>query len=115
MNHFGQQTGYRNVYILDRQATLLDLASLFPGFSDTAAFELVCPDMRLVRKQFPTESFDVASPEDGGTLRIRARLLYRKVDQYLLNFIYGADSGLSSPITEMATASRDVGVTDQLD
>jgi hypothetical protein len=85
--------------------------ALFPGFSDTAAFELVCPDMRLVKKDFPEGSFDVPSPETAGRLHVRARLLYRKVDQYLLNFIYGSDSGLSSPITEMATASRDVDVT----
>ncbi len=89
--------------------------ALFPGFSDTAAFELTCPDMLLVDKAFPSEPFDVASPESSGRLRIRARLLYRKVDQYLLNFIYGSESGLSSPITEMATASRDVEVSDSLD
>jgi hypothetical protein len=84
--------------------------ALFPGFSDTAAFELVCPDMRLVKKAFPDDVVDIPSPESGGKLHVRARLLYRKVDQYLLNFIYGSDSGLSSPITEMATASSKVNV-----
>ena len=82
--------------------------ALFPGFSDTADYEFVCPDMRLVRKVFPRESFELETAGSSGRLRIRARLLYRKVDQYLLNFLYGKESGLSSPITEMATATRDV-------
>ena len=85
--------------------------ALFPGFSDTAAFEMICPDMRLVRKSFPSESFELPAGDKAGRLRIRARLLYRKVDQYLLNFLYGRDSGLSSPITEMATATREIEVT----
>ena len=35
-------------------------------------------------------------------MRVRARLLYRKIDQYLLNFLFGEDSGLTSPITDMS-------------
>jgi hypothetical protein len=84
--------------------------ALFPGFSDTATYEVTCPDLRVVKKAFPSGSVEVAAPEGPGRLRIRARLLYRKVDQYLLNFMYGKDRNLTSPVTEMASASFDVNV-----
>ena len=85
--------------------------ALFPGFSDTASFELTCPDVRRAKKAFPADgAFEVQVPPDRGELRVRARLLYRKVDQYLLNFLYGAESGLSSPVTEMATDTARIEV-----
>ena len=31
-----------------------------------------------------------------------ARLMYRKVDQYLLNFLFGKDSGLTAPVTMLS-------------
>jgi hypothetical protein len=84
--------------------------ALFPGFSDTAAYEVDCPDLRRVKKGFPTESVEVLAPE-AGRLRVRARLLYRKVDQYLLNFMYGREKNLTSPVTEMAVAVKDVRIS----
>jgi hypothetical protein len=84
--------------------------ALFPGFSDTAAYEVDCPDLRRVKKGFPTESVEVEAPE-AGRLRVRARLLYRKVDQYLLNFMYGREKNLTSPVTEMAVAVKDVRIS----
>jgi hypothetical protein len=41
---------------------------------------------------------------------VRARLRYRKVDQYLLNFIFGEKSGLTAPITDMAVIERSIPV-----
>jgi len=85
--------------------------ALFPGFSDTASFELICPDLTLAKKAFPTDdAFAVPVPAAAGRLHVRARLLYRKIDQYLLNFLYGSDTELSSPITEMATATASIEV-----
>jgi hypothetical protein len=84
--------------------------ALFPGFSDIAEFEPVCPDMRLVKKAFPSGAASVAAPRGSATLTIEARLLYRKADQYLLNFMFGPDSGLTSPITEISSATRVVRV-----
>ena len=82
--------------------------ALFPGFSDTASFDVDCPDLRRVKKAFPDESLEVDAPGDATRLRVRARLLYRKVDQYLLNFMYGREKNLTSPVTEMASAVKDV-------
>jgi hypothetical protein len=84
--------------------------ALFPGFSDTATYEVSCPDLRVVKKAFSEENVEVSAPNSPGHLRIRARLLYRKVDQYLLNFMYGKERNLTSPVTEMAQASFEVNV-----
>jgi hypothetical protein len=85
--------------------------SLFPGFSDTAEYTFACPGSAgkgtpaLTEKSF---GFDAApgAPE----LTITARLLYRKVDQYLLNFMFGEESGLTMPVIEMARAEAKVRV-----
>ena len=41
---------------------------------------------------------------EAGEITVVARLLYRKIDQYLLNFMFGEKAGLTSPVTEMARA-----------
>ena len=48
---------------------------------------------------------------DPGRYRVEAALLYRKVDQYLINFLLGEDSGLTAPVVEMhrVWVSVDVG------
>jgi hypothetical protein len=79
--------------------------SLFPGFSDTAEYAFRCsgnasasaPDRR-------EQSFALSAPDARGELKITARLLYRKVDQYLLNFMFGEAAGLTLPVAEMARA-----------
>jgi len=86
--------------------------SLFPGFSDTTEFSFFCPQIAPVRtKVFPQEiAYQVGAPKGARTLHVQARLRYRKVDQYLLNFMFGEDKGLTSPITDMATESRVIEV-----
>jgi LEA14-like dessication related protein len=37
-----------------------------------------------------------------GQLHVSVRLRYRKIDQYLLNFIFGEDTALTSPITDVS-------------
>ncbi len=79
--------------------------SLFPGFSDTAEYAIRCPGGAADAEQPPGDArdFAFAAPEaPNGELKVSARLLYRKIDQYLLNFMFGEDSGLTTPITEMA-------------
>jgi len=81
--------------------------SLFPGFSDTAEYAFRCPgnagsvsepprDDRAYRFRVPSAAV--------GTLHVTARLLYRKMDQYLLNFLFGEKAGITTPVTEMARA-----------
>jgi hypothetical protein len=87
--------------------------ALFPGFSDTAEFAFFCPQLAPVKtKVFPQDvSYQVQAPRSGARkLQIRARLLYRKIDQYLLNFMFGEKEGQTSPITEMAEITREMEV-----
>ena len=86
--------------------------SLFPGFSDTAEYAFHCaggdgagssPD----RGQ--SFRFDVPGGEPP-VLRVSARLLYRKVDQYLLNFLFGEKTGLTTPVSEMTRAEAVIRV-----
>ena len=86
--------------------------SLFPGFSDAADFSMVCPTT-LIREQqaLPTEEqFTLAAPAAPGQLRVQARLQYRKIDQFLLNFLMGEDSGLTAPVTTIAEDSGSINI-----
>ncbi len=69
--------------------------SLFPGFSDQAKFTFPSPSS--VSAGDPSASL---MPERPVTeLNVKARLLYRKVDQFLLNDLFGADSGITTPVS----------------
>lgn len=74
---------------------------LFPGFSDKAEFTFSCPGTASPSQtQIPTKEEYQFQVSDNQTteLHISARLLYRKVDQFFLNFLLGEDSGLTAPI-----------------
>ncbi len=45
-----------------------------------------------------------------GQYRVVATLMYRKVDQFLINFLLGEDSGLTAPVIEMNTVEITVDV-----
>jgi hypothetical protein len=47
-----------------------------------------------------------------GELTVDVRLMYRKVDQFLINFLLGEDSGLTAPVVEMARTSATIPVVD---
>jgi hypothetical protein len=86
--------------------------SLFPGFSDTAEYTFACPSdaskgsPALERQEFRFDAPKTAAPE----LKVEARLLYRKIDQYLLNFMFGEKAGLTMPVTEMARVQARIRV-----
>jgi hypothetical protein len=87
--------------------------SLFPGFSDTTEYEFLCPQLAPVRsKHLPQEtSYQIAIPSSGArSLKVEARLRYRKVDQFLLNFLFGEKKGLTAPVTDMASDRRTIEV-----
>ncbi|MFQ5446487.1 MAG: multiheme c-type cytochrome, partial [Saprospiraceae bacterium] len=85
--------------------------SMFPGFSDKAEYAFSCP---AVLKQgdgkenpIPQTKF-AFSADKVGELHVTARLMYRKFDQYLLNFLFGADSGLTAPVTVMSEDEKTI-------
>ena len=86
--------------------------SLFPGFSDTAEYAFRCSgNASAPAPERREQSFALSAPDASGEVTVRARLLYRKVDQYLLNFMFGEASGLTLPVAEMARAEARLVVT----
>jgi hypothetical protein len=96
--------------------------AIFPGYSDSVEYMVDCPtavapgqeparivgedELRDLELQLPE-----TVPEGGGEYRVVARLLYRKVDQYLINFMLGEDSGITAPVVEMNRVEATFGVT----
>lgn len=100
---------------IDRQGNLIDKhnlwemvgarfkRSLFPGYADTAEFRFECPSASARTEPIPPQQ-EVAVPLPAavvGPLKVRARLLYRKVDQTLIDFVFPG-KGLTAPITEVS-------------
>ena len=86
--------------------------SLFPGYSDTFQYQVPCAMPAL--RGAAAGAGPVDSPEqrefalpalEGGRYRVDARLLYRKVDQFLLNYLMGEERGLTAPVVTIARAS----------
>jgi hypothetical protein len=66
--------------------------SLFPGFSDQQKFTFVCPAANVTE------------------LHVTARLMYRKADQYLLNFLFGKESGITAPVTQLSEDHKTIRI-----
>jgi hypothetical protein len=86
--------------------------ALFPGFSDTAEYAFRCSGNAAPGSPEPADRAlrFVVPGTDAPELTVQARLLYRKIDQYLLNFMFGEASGLTLPVTEMAYAQARIRV-----
>jgi hypothetical protein len=81
--------------------------SLFPGYSDVAEYTFACPGApdagsRVRETQIPSAP--------AGVISIEAVLHYRKLDQFLVDFLFPG-KGLSAPITDLARAHAVVHVT----
>ncbi len=103
--------------------------ALFPGYSDTVQFLVDCPGTMLppdvlaaareaaagggteppVAPGSPAE-VQLEAPPSPGRYTVTAILQYRKVDQFLLNFLLGEDSGITAPVVEIARAVGTVEV-----
>lgn len=93
--------------------------ALFPGYSDQVKFQIPCSGA-LARDgtNAPVaraDAFDVPVPavpalDSPGEYRIAAALNYRKVDQFLLNYLLGETNKLTAPVTEIARATATVKV-----
>ncbi|MDX1389986.1 MAG: hypothetical protein R3344_12395, partial [Acidobacteriota bacterium] len=92
--------------------------ALFPGYSDTVEYAVACPATQLVPtppagELGPGGALAVEVPGDSTEYRVTARLKYRKVDQFLLNFLFGEDAGVTAPVTEISQATALVRVADR--
>jgi len=100
--------------------------SIFPGMSDRADFSFTCPgavvSSAAIQTFTPMSSNRDGSPRTSQTaavrvprgrvteLRVHARLLYRKYDQFMINYLFGNNSGLSAPVTVMSEDEKTVRV-----
>lgn len=85
--------------------------SLFPGYSDTVEYNIPCPSgarVKLAPKLDNTRQFAIPISSHSGLLKIEATLHYRKMDQFLLNYVMGAKSGLTAPVVDVAHATATV-------
>jgi hypothetical protein len=64
--------------------------SVFPGFSDQAEFGFLAPR--------------------AAALRVSARLMYRKIDQFLLTFLFGKETSLTAPVTAVSEDHKTIVV-----
>jgi cytochrome c554/c'-like protein len=84
--------------------------SMFPGAAEMASYDIACPGVGDPAPPPMDEEHVIEVPAAAsGTLVVRAKLNYRKFDQYLLNFAF-PESGLTSPITVMSTAEATIRV-----
>ncbi|MFQ6047172.1 MAG: hypothetical protein ACE5PT_12595, partial [Gemmatimonadales bacterium] len=88
--------------------------AMFPGFSDRAEFAFSCPASvfgPVDQKERPLDQeVQFRAPSGLTALRVTAKLMYRKVDQFLLNFLFGEDAGLTAPVTVMSEAQATIAV-----
>lgn len=90
--------------------------ALFPGYSDTVQFLIPCSGAAaqtgLPQKiEGPLQSdLQVPSPAAPGKYQVDVALKYRKVDQFLLNYLFGETNKLTSPVSEIARAKLTVSV-----
>lgn len=94
--------------------------ALFPGYSDTVHFTIPCsgalaetgaappPAAGADRLEVPAPA--VPAPAQPGEYRLTVALQYRKVDQFLLNYLLGPTNTLTAPVTELTRATTVVRV-----
>jgi len=88
--------------------------SLFPGYSDFVDYSWVCPSGSAQPQQRRgaerSEHEFRAGAEARGALTVTARLMYRKIDQFLLNYVEGGRSKRTAPVVEIARDERRIEV-----
>jgi hypothetical protein len=87
--------------------------SLFPGYSDTVEYNIPCSSGAAAKQQTnlrPAQDYTVPVKSGSRNLRIDAVLHYRKIDQFLLNYVMGAKSGLTAPVVDVSQATATVCV-----
>ena len=89
--------------------------SLFPGYSDTVEYQATCPSSLVGKggekprlQQQP--EFNVTAARGAAAYTATATLHYRKMDQFLLNYVLGTKAGLTAPVTDIAEATARIEV-----
>ncbi len=84
--------------------------AVFPGFSDQTEFAFLCPSSASEPGIIPDEEFVFQAPGQVGLLHVSVKLMYRKVDQFLLNFLFGEQAGVTSPVAVLSEDEKVIPV-----
>jgi hypothetical protein len=88
--------------------------SLFPGYSDTVEYQAACSATVVRQSGNPkleaNPQFQIVAGRKPATYRATAILHYRKMDQFLLNYVLGTKGGLTAPVSNIAEASAEIAV-----
>lgn len=87
--------------------------ALFPAYSDTVEYQVPCSGVATEESvQRPGEGdhrhFEIPQPARPGRYTVTASLQYRKVDQFLVNYLMGPGSGISAPVVEIARTTATI-------
>ena len=94
--------------------------ALFPGHSDSVSFNISCSgssfaaaERKPVRdgNDLELQTPAVPAPLEPGSYHIDVSLEYRKVDQFLLNHLFGATNTFTAPVTQIARTNLVVRVS----
>jgi hypothetical protein len=89
--------------------------SLFPGYSDTVEYNVDCGSVFAPVASHGNDPvpgrFAVPSPARPGRYTVTAILQYRKVDQFLVNYLLGQNSGITAPVVEIGRATAVFEIT----
>jgi hypothetical protein len=86
--------------------------ALFPGYSDTVQYSIPCPSGVLKQDREESaepreEKLQVPPPSALGKYQVTVILQYRKIDQFLLNYLLG-EGKVTAPVTELTRAAATV-------
>lgn len=89
--------------------------ALFPAFSDTVEYQVSCSgvlsgDDVQTAGEGDHRHFEFPKPARPGRYTVIASLQYRKVDQFLVNYLMGPHSGISAPVVEISRAAAGIEV-----
>ncbi|HET8549525.1 MAG TPA: multiheme c-type cytochrome [Bryobacteraceae bacterium] len=84
--------------------------SLFPGYSDTVEYQVACPSTAVPARASKPEQFELRAAPSASAYTITAALNYRKIDQFLLDYVLGQKHGLTAPPVEITRATATVAV-----
>ena len=93
--------------------------SLFPGYSDTVEYVAACPSALPHKaggdpgKNWAREKeYDFTAGQKPGPITVTASLMYRKVDQFLLNYVLGKESRVTAPAVRLSQATATIQIGD---
>jgi hypothetical protein len=88
--------------------------ALFPAYSDTVEYQVVCSGVvgqhRASSNDDRQTHVEIPRPAQAGSYDVTATLQYRKVDQFLVNYLMGKDAGITAPVVEIGRAKATLTV-----